>query len=197
MQMAFLKTLKTKERTMKRMNTHRWATWIVLALALSAFGACGDSDDNSDLDLGVSGDKIISDLTADEQATVCQAFDGAIGKVLTKENLCKMIGVMTGKTASTGGSAACEAYVEACKKSSTTPSLGEHEIKCVLSATKITGCSAKVSELKDCAQEILTQLSSLVGDLSCSDLTKELDFDGIAKGTACTALKKKCPKLMD
>jgi hypothetical protein len=153
----------------------------VLCLAGAfALSACGG------INSGVDGGKKMSELSADEAKTLCQAEGEYTEKQISEDDAKKFACVFAGKLAEGFGGMCQESYDE-CMMTATTE---EEEGDSCDMAMAAMGCDITVDEYEACREESIQATADLIKDISCDSTEADLDT---TSGEACTAIKDKCP----
>jgi hypothetical protein len=184
---------------------------LLSTLLCSTFGlavACGGGDDGDDegggsdttLDSGVSESKKLSELSADEQAKLCEAAQDLVSSSSLQKDMkefsCKLEGVTATLMMAEGDSdadrqEACKAAYDECMAE---PAEDEPAESCEFEETT---CSATVGELESCMNDSLKMIGEIKSKVpSCDKVTKESvgdvmrDLLTIEPSESCKALEK-------
>jgi hypothetical protein len=134
------------------------------ALLLVFSPACGDSDDDSGVNLSVDSSKSVTDLDQSEAEEICEAGAKLARRLL--EPICVFSGV-----AAAAGGANCEAAKAECLsglEGSLTDCSGA-------SIPQGTTCDVTVGEIEACLNQVVAAIDNLIpDDLSCSSSPDDL-----------------------
>ena len=179
------------------MNSQRLGQALVSAVFLFALG-CGDDDGDggggSGVNSGISGSKVVEDLSDDEATKLCESVSNAgdsLGEISDDQ------GCIAGGAATTENKAACEEFVETCQMQpddgdDDEPDEEPEEGSCDDAADVFEGCKATVAEVENCFNALIDQFHE-IEDLTCDDagsVTLE-ELQGLPG--ACDAVQEKCP----
>jgi hypothetical protein len=170
------------------------------AISICMFNACENSDKTPKVDLGVDGDKVISELTTNEQEAVYQGIQAAMKERLTKDTICQVFAFYSGFMEIENMSMACEAKYSTCKASSDVSDLIEEwdmDFECDLDPSMIVDCEATISEMEVCMQEVVEAIDNNYNMISCDSYNDPPNFEEIGSGLACDSLITKCLPLED
>lgn len=163
---------------------------ILVTLACTLASACGDSSPG-DVDSGLPPEKKVSELSASEQETLCEAATDNLAGRNSADEL-KRFGCILGSAFGGGDDPVgfCESFLPMCLDAPPQEGEDPEPSTCKL-AIVVETCQATVSEFEACLTEQNETTSRAISDASCDDLGKE-PVTPVA-GPACAKIKTTCP----
>jgi hypothetical protein len=166
----------------------RTSITLLVTLACTLASACGDSGPG-DVDSGLPPEKKVSELSASEQTTLCEAATENLAARNSTDEL-KRFGCILGSAFGGGDDpvAFCESFLPMCLDAPEQE--GQEPGPCTL-AIVVETCQATISDFEACLTEQNETTSAAISDASCADLGKE-PVTPVA-GPACSKIKTTCP----
>jgi hypothetical protein len=184
------------------MRIDRKSMIVSVGLLLGACGGSGGSTPRS-LSSGLDSGKVASSLSAAEQNTLCTRANEYFMSLLSKEDTCKMAGLL-GAALSGGDSSLSEAK-SACSGMYNLCMQGAEEkvdnTKTLNDCTKgLSDCSATVGEIETCLNDSGAATKAAMAELpSCSQITEatlnSTFTPASTEPASCKSLQTKCPNL--
>lgn len=179
---------------MKQSNTT--LPGVIAVLSLCGALACGD-DEGSSSGSGVSGDKLVSDVTDAEAKKVCEWIEKQSASIEpSKKQVCTAAAVGLSTT-----QAECNEFVDTCLMSDVEIDEEEEEEGdgCEdADASEVDFCDkVTVSEFESCVKAYLNTFKQQFAAISCADAGEEPDFDEVDIPAACEKIEEDCPGLLD
>lgn len=159
-------------------------------LPFVAFSACSSTLS------GLPEDLPMSDLTAEQAVTLCEATTKYQEENFTAQDAQALGCTVTGMTA---GALAGEGYEEACTTAQSECLAGEpdpaEEKDCSDAAAEADDCAATVAQFEACLKESIDQMKSMTESFSCADgpgEPEESAGDETAEKSACEIYAEAC-----
>jgi hypothetical protein len=176
---------------MKQSNTTLPGVIAVLSLC----GALACSDDEGSSGSGVSGDKLVSDVTDAEAKKVCEwVEDQAASIEPSKKQLCTAVAVGLSTT-----QAECNDFVDTCLMSDAEIEEEDEGNGCEdTDASEVAFCDkVTVGEFEACVKAYLSTFKQQFAAISCADAGEEPEIDEVDTPAACKKIEEDCPGLLD
>jgi hypothetical protein len=167
---------------------------VIAVLSLCGALACGDDEGSSGS--GVSGDKLVSDVTDAEAKKVCEWIEDQSASIEpSKKQLCTAVAVGLSST-----QAECNEFVDTCLMSDAEIEEEEDEGDgCEdADASEVDFCDkVTVGEFEACVKAYLNTFKQQFAALSCADAGEESEIDDVDPPAACKKIQEECPGLLE
>jgi hypothetical protein len=177
---------------MKQSNTT--LPGVIAVLSLCGALACGDDEGSSGS--GVSGDKLVSDVTDAEAKKVCEWIEAQSASIEpSKKQLCTAVAVGLSTTQDE-----CNDFVDTCLMSDAEIEEEEDEGDgCEdVDASEADFCDEiTVGEYEACVKAYLSTFKQQLAAISCADAGEEPDIDDVDPPAACKKILEECPGLLE
>ena len=146
------------------------------------------------LDLGVPGDTVVADFTAEQKATACDNLQSWGDEQYTREDSCKLSGLISAAfsepRSDEEAQTACASARDDCLNSEPEPSNS-----CAFDDTG--ECTATVDEVTACMESQTQAVLDYLDTFSCAGLTlDELQSDSLVETPQeCVAIQDTCPSI--